>query len=297
MSILVMGGIYTDFIFDVPRMPGVNDVVESSNFKLSPGGKALNIAVSTRLLHQQSVYVLGAVGSDVLSDQLIVHMQKVGLRPDYVKRVEGVSCSVVALFNTDLNTTSSIPYDKTGRCLNVNDLDNIPFNELKAVISTAEIDFDVIEACFRRAKDHDCQTFLNVAPIEPFLRDSFDWRHVDHIVLNEREARLLLQAEGDDLLARLYQFTGVQSICLTMGRHGGMLLRHGSEIIPFKAFEVEVVNTIGAGDAFLAGYAAGILSGASVEDALRVAAASGAITCQVASATNPALTMKMIDSR
>jgi sugar/nucleoside kinase (ribokinase family) len=101
-----------------------------------------------------------------------------------------------------------------------------------------------------------------------------------------------LNTQGDDLLAQLYQMTGVPSICLTMGRHGGVLLRNGTETISFAAKQVEIVNTIGAGDAFLAGYVTGILSGAEIEEVLNIAAASGAMTCQVDSATNPQLNIK-----
>src|SRR5688572_23056246 len=57
MSILVIGGIYTDFIFDVPRLPLVNDVVAASKFKAAPGGKGLNIATTTRILQQCDVYI------------------------------------------------------------------------------------------------------------------------------------------------------------------------------------------------------------------------------------------------
>jgi len=47
------------------------------------------------------------------------------------------------------------------------------------------------------------------------------------------------------------------------------------------ALPVEVVDPVGAGDAFVAGYLSEVVSGGSVPDALRTANACGAAVCRV----------------
>jgi ribokinase len=78
---------------------------------------------------------------------------------------------------------------------------------------------------------------------------------------------------GSDLVAR-----GADSVVITMGRRGCMVVdRNGADHIP--AFEVELVDQTGRGDAFAGALAACCAVGDELRKAVKFASAAGALTC------------------
>jgi 2-dehydro-3-deoxygluconokinase len=78
-----------------------------------------------------------------------------------------------------------------------------------------------------------------------------------------------------DALAEL----GPSIVALKLGEHGA-LARSGSERARMDAVPVDVVDTVGAGDAFVAGYLAELVQGRSVAECLATAVRSGAAVCR-----------------
>lgn len=70
-------------------------------------------------------------------------------------------------------------------------------------------------------------------------------------------------------------------VCVTMGADGARLVRRAGDELSIGGPEVEVVDTVGAGDVFTAGLVGALASGATDEEALRSARDSaGAILAQ-----------------
>ncbi|WP_243638258.1 sugar kinase [Rubrobacter taiwanensis] len=97
---------------------------------------------------------------------------------------------------------------------------------------------------------------------------------VDLLFVSAEEAQALWNHDGADLLQKLSE-AGPREIVLKRGREGSLALV-GGEPIEHPGFRVEEVDPIGAGDAFAAGYLAGMLWGLPPEERLRVANAMGA---------------------
>jgi len=103
--------------------------------------------------------------------------------------------------------------------------------------------------------------------------------HLDFIFLNEDEARMTTgsdvpSAAGACLLAR-----GVGAAVIKLGVRGcSIFTRQGDFHCP--AFAVEVTDTTGAGDTFVAGFLAAWLRGATLPEAGRFANAAGALNVQ-----------------
>lgn len=68
-------------------------------------------------------------------------------------------------------------------------------------------------------------------------------------------------------------------VSMTMGPYGSLALV-GDEIMHTPAFEVEVVDTTGAGDVWHAGFTAGVIWQWEIEECLRLAAAASAMKCR-----------------
>lgn len=103
---------------------------------------------------------------------------------------------------------------------------------------------------------------------------------LDLLVTNVGAARSYLERPGEpDALVDGLRKRGARRGVVTAGTDGALLF-DGEDRAPVPAFEVEPVDTTGAGDAFTAGLVhAWLLGGAPMAEAGRFAAAAAAINC------------------
>jgi sugar/nucleoside kinase (ribokinase family) len=119
---------------------------------------------------------------------------------------------------------------------------------------------------------------------------SGEWRgvaellsRVDVFLPNSREAlELTGAAEVERALAQLSRHCRL--VAVKLGASGG-LARQGDETVRAPALAVDVVDTVGAGDSFDAGFLYGYLSGWSAERSLRLACACGSLSTQAPGGT------------
>jgi sugar/nucleoside kinase (ribokinase family) len=105
----------------------------------------------------------------------------------------------------------------------------------------------------------------------------------DLVMPNRDEARRIAGVD-DDLVAGLALTARGPVVAMKLGRDGGLVVSRGTAV-RVDAPEVEVVDAIGAGDAFDAGFLAGWLDGQSPEDCLRLAVASGSLSVRAVGGT------------
>jgi fructokinase len=92
--------------------------------------------------------------------------------------------------------------------------------------------------------------------------------HADVVKMNDAELGRIagwfdMQGSIQEMTAAVAEVFACQAVCITRGRDGAALWREG-RWTEHPGFEVEVRDTVGAGDAFLAVLLAGLLTG--VED-------------------------------
>lgn len=68
--------------------------------------------------------------------------------------------------------------------------------------------------------------------------------------------------------------TGVENVCVSMGKDG-MILLNENELYIVEIPKIDVINTVGSGDSCIAGLSVGILKGYSFENTLKLANACG----------------------
>lgn len=131
-----------------------------------------------------------------------------------------------------------------------------------------------------RARLAGARVFVQSAPslADSSAAESLPWDQVDVLVPNEAEARALLGGKADDLAARsladaLAALKDVPTVVVTLGESGCVAHSAGTSRWYPKTI---AVDTTGAGDAFMATFAAHLTSGAPVPDAVDVAQAAAA---------------------
>jgi len=82
-------------------------------------------------------------------------------------------------------------------------------------------------------------------------------------------------AEQDDAMRQILATSNVTEIALTLGADGAALATHDG-VLRLPAFSVTERSTVGAGDAFIAGYVLRRVQGHPANEALRAALAAGA---------------------
>jgi sugar/nucleoside kinase (ribokinase family) len=115
-------------------------------------------------------------------------------------------------------------------------------------------------------------------------------QYVDVFLPNEREARKI--AGTDDLEAAIRKLSQlVPLVVLKLGKEGA-LAQKGDQRFTSRSRTVEVVDTVGAGDSFDAGFLSQFIRGADIDTCLTVANVAGAL-----STTRPGGTEAFRDAR
>lgn len=105
----------------------------------------------------------------------------------------------------------------------------------------------------------------------------------DYFLPNSAEARNLTGIDDIDVAAESLTERGT-TLAVKFGQGGGLAM-HDGDVIHVEAVPVDVVDTIGAGDSFDAGFLAGRLQDWSVERSLQLAVACGSLSTRAAGGT------------
>lgn len=143
-----------------------------------------------------------------------------------------------------------------------------------------------LPALFKRARNLGLTTSLdtNYDPSEKW--SGFDeLLAVTNVFLpNEAEAKSLTGAENVDEAASRLQ-SRVEAFAIKLGKDGALGISR-SQRVRMSSIPVNVVDTVGAGDSFDAGFIYGYLNGWELEKSLRLACVCGALSTQQAGGTN-----------
>ena len=109
--------------------------------------------------------------------------------------------------------------------------------------------------------------------------------YADILFVNAEEAtRIAGSADVEVAAGQLAEFGPL--VVVKLGAGGALAVSPGQEVIRTAAPRVEVVDTVGAGDSFDAGFLSGVLAGRAVEESLALACACGSLSATAAGGTS-----------
>ncbi|MBB4663117.1 ribokinase [Conexibacter arvalis] len=280
MRATVVGSIHLDWTLRVPALPRPGDTVLAGSRTTSPGGKGANQAVTLRRLGAE-VEMVGAVGSDEAGAELLANFDAVGVGRAHVRVVDGEpsGIAIVAVDATGDNGILVAPGASGGLAPADVAAAEPALRGADVVLLQLEVPLETVSAAVDAARAAGVPVVLNAAPARP-LPDAL-LAALDVLVVNEREA-LALAGEGAadaESAAAALLARGAGAVVVTLGADGALVLdAAGRTAIP--AHRVEVVDTTGAGDAFVAAIAAGVGAGRDVRDSALLASAAAALAVQ-----------------
>jgi len=262
------------------------------------GGAPANFACAVAGLapRKVSVAIVSAVGNDDLGQQAIHALQRQGVATTSVTANEHQTGQV----NVALDQNGVASYEFVADCA----WDNLTWtDELQAVAEKTDVvcfgtlgqrstaSKDTIQR-FVRATASDCLRIFDINLRPPYysetvIRESLAIANV--LKLNEDELPFLaglLNVDGSEheRVIGIAEIAGLDVLALTRGENGALIYRDGL-LSDFRGVDTEVVDTVGAGDAFTAAMVVGLLAGKEIDAINREACEVAAFVCSRTGAT------------
>ena len=258
-----------------------------------PGGAPLNVAVH---LHNfgQDVQLISRVGHDDLGAELLAFAEGKGLSTRYVQHGETHLTGVVKA-----NVSDS--HEVTYKIVQPVAWDYIQYEDaLGPLVEQAEAFVFGSLAARSGATRETLYRLLQRAPFKVFdvnLRAphysrsvvTYLLRQANLVKLNHHELAEIMAWFGaspaeETALHWLAERFGLQAVCVTKGADGAVLWT-GGQLYRSPGIAVQVQDTIGSGDAFLAALLRGWLAGQSAAEVLAFACAAGSLVATHQGAT------------
>jgi ribokinase len=291
--VTVVGSLNTDISLAVPHLPGPGETVLSpAGAVIGAGGKGANQAVAAARLGA-AVRMVGCCGDDEFGTRLRAGLAAEGVDAGGV-RVAAGAASGLALITVDAAGENAIAVAAGANGLAGPDEVAAAFAApCEALVVSAEIPAVVLAGVLSQARQAGTTCVLNLAPAPAgaagLLAGGVGW-----LVVNEQEAaavlgRPLAGPEEAPAVASALARMSAGNVVITLGAAGAVLARApdtpgpdmagapgatGAVAVP--GFSVASVDSVGAGDAFVAALAVALAAGVGPADAVRAACAAGA---------------------
>jgi sugar/nucleoside kinase (ribokinase family) len=294
IDLLVIGEINPDLIAQseeiIPEFNQTEKLIE--RLSLTIGSSSVIMACGAARLGLRVTFI-GLVGDDLFGHFMIKEMQSHGLNTDEVviDPIQATGISIILAKATDraiLTFPGTIPELQMSH-INLGIMDRASHVHVGSYFLLDKLQRDLPEI-FRIAKEKGISTSLDtnwdpngrwdIGSIIPFI---------DILFPNENE--LLNLTRETDLSAGLEKMSdAIPLIAVKLGENGAMA-RQSDQIFESASIKVNVVDTVGAGDCFDAGFIYAYLNGMDLQECLRIACICGSLSTRASGGTEGQATL------
>ena len=300
--VLIIGSSNMDLNIYSERLPKLGETVTGGTFKQFLGGKGANQAIASIRSGAKTIFI-AKIGKDAFGEQMISRLTNEGIDMSHIIRdpQEASGVAFIMIDNKGENIISVAP----GANARLNPIE-IQANSgiiknAKSLVVQMELPIETIEEIFKIASQGNVIKILNPAPLKPIPLKVL--KNIDIIVPNEGELfRLHSFLEFKGLMGepkeKIIQASkdiaslGVKIVITTLGSKGSLIYNgENDKIIEVPAFQVNAVDTVGAGDCFNGVLASQLCKCETIINAVKYAnaAASIAVTRKGAQESMPFL--------
>ena len=281
-GVLCTGNLVVDLLVrPVEEIPWGRTVMVDS-IEQHTGGNGANTACALGILGT-SVHLLGSIGADAFGDFVSAHLTRSGVDTSGLRRHSQPTAVTAVMVHADGRRGFLHRLGASGEM-------SISEPEFERELAAGFAHYHVaspfglplmrgLHACLlRRAREAGLTTSIDtqwdsrgawlddLAPCLPYT---------DYLFANEDEARMLSGLDDPSATARILRGSGAGTVVVKLGSNGCLISTgHGDTRVP--AFDVDVVDTTGAGDCFVGAFLSELLLGSPLAACARFAAAVAA---------------------
>lgn len=279
--ILVVGACVLDRLFYVEHLPKPGETAIGSEMEVHPGGKGANQALAARLMGAE-VRLISAVGRDRSADTVLDPLVRAGVDVGGVERIADVATAeaVISVDRQGENMITACPgaYHRVDEAQLRRRVEDFVWADWLLIQN--ELPAETVRAAMEMGLEHQLRIVFNPAPFKRGM--PHPPKGLELLVANVVEAAGLLAVEdylevGSSSREPLWRGLGAHRVIVTLGRHGGEVFSSDAPRFSFEAFEVDALDTVGAGDAFCGILTARLAGGAELREAVRWANAGAAM--------------------
>jgi len=281
-GVAILGIFVADLAFRAGRLPKVGETIIGSGFAMGPGGKGSNQAVATARAGAKVTFI-SKIGRDAFGDIALKTWRDEGIVARAAQSDKEPTGGAFIFVNHDTGENAIIVYPGAAGTISAADVDAAAdaIRGAKVFVTQLEQPVAAAQRGLEIARAAGVTTIFNPAPAEPVPGAIYPL--CDYIVPNETEAATLTglpvatvadaRRVGDALLAK-----GARTALITLGERGALFHNRERSIEIPVVSAGPVVETTGAGDAFVGGLAAALARGIDPVEAARFGCAVAGIS-------------------
>ncbi len=293
MTISVFGSINIDLTTYSAQLPRPGETLHGQRYAIGLGGKGCNQAVAASRLGSKT-NLIGRIGQDTFGDTALAALRRLDVPTDGVF-VDPGSDTGVAVIGVDARAENCITVIG-GANMAIDGTDvaraHSIFEVTDVLLLQMEIPLDAALAAADIVRARGGRVILDPAPAPKGGLAPSILARVDVITPNETETEALTglrptNAEQAAVAATRIRADGAQVAVIKLGAEGVYFQdENGDGFVP--PFKVDSVDSVAAGDCFSGGLAHALADGFALGDAVRFAAACGALSTTTAGASDSA---------
>ena len=277
MAIVVFGAVFVD-IKGYPLGQYLTKGKNAGNVIQVHGGVSRNIAEDLGNIQLPARFI-SIVDKNGTGDDIIRRLNEHGVDTRYIRRQEDGLGTWLAIFDNNGDVVASISKrpDISGILEILNEHGDEIIQDCDSIAIELDMEEPILKKIFILAEKYGKQVYAAVSNM-PLVMERRDYlKRVGCFVCNLEEAELLFSKELDGygieelvpMLGKMIKQARIPKMIVTVGDKGS-IYSDGEEIGYYPAFDVEVLDTTGAGDAFFSGVCAGLTYGKTLRESCEI---------------------------
>nr|WP_298687444.1 ribokinase [uncultured Dongia sp.] len=278
--IVVFGSLNVDVMIAVEHLPLPGETVLGPGYQLTAGGKGGNQALAAARAGAE-VKMIGCIGGDPLAETALADLRAAGVDLTTLTTVADPT-GLAAICVDKLGENHVVVASGANRQTRAAQFPDALLGPKTLIVLQMEVPLPENWSLIRRAKEKGARILLNAAPAAAIPADVLGL--LDWLIVNENEAKQIaagLDLKTDDARAAAQAIAKAHgvTVIVTLGAAGAAAYLGKGGGLSVGALPIQPVDTVGAGDSFVGGFAAATDRGHDLAEALRYATIGGALAC------------------
>jgi ribokinase len=305
IDILAVGSLILEQVIQVDKWPawGGQDTTPVRNLTFSPGGCAVNVACFCGRLGGKAA-IVSSIGDGRFSNEIDKELLTSQVNTQYLHRFHDMDGNLVIIISNAAGDWTVMDYIHPQIRLHPEDVPPCDFlQQVKIVHIDGYSYFSAGDEVTIRefvGKARDCDCILSVDASVPSARSRLEFlrflfSRADIRFANQVESIAITDTASIEQAIKSLTASNIGLTVIKLGEQGSKLIS-AQGIYDIPAYPVQVVDTIAAGDAFIAAMLTSLCKKVSLMQAAYRGSAAGALACLGAGSLTSRFTMEDVDA-